>query len=510
MASESALSRATDAWPEEVEVVGSTVIPPDPKIMEAIGLNYALETAVADLVDNSIDAGAANVLIRFVRRGPRLVSLCIVDDGHGMDENTLDQAMALGKRRKYNPRDLGHFGLGLKAASLGHSAGMTVISRSATSAANGRQWLIGDAKENFHCGILARSHAEEFLERSWAGVDLRTGTVVRWDGVRTFPKSGDPHTTEKYIEDTIPALRNHLGLTFHRLIENQGINIKIDVQEAETGNTGAIHPVLPIDPFGYHKSGSPHYPKTLKASISSDVVALHCHIWPPRSQAKEFRVPRTGQHQGQGFYFYRNDRLLQGGGWNGIYQPDAKYQLARICVEYDDIPMGELSINPEKTSITPSEEFVEAIESASTAGLKLHTFLEEAATCLRDSRRKPGAKPRVVPPGRGFAPAIRSGVRKEADLVDSAECIDIRWVNLDTDQFFKICLESNSIHLNKRYRLALTGDRGTSLNDAPLVKAAMYLLLQELFQGDYLGAKEKARVEFWTEIMTTAAKNESK
>ena len=119
MASEGLPSSGVGGWPDDVQVAGSAVVAPDPMILNAIGLNYALEAAVADLVDNSLDAGASNVLVRFIRRGPRLVSLCIVDDGLGMDGDQLHDAMALGKRRDYGPNDLGHFGLGLKAASLG-------------------------------------------------------------------------------------------------------------------------------------------------------------------------------------------------------------------------------------------------------------------------------------------------------------------------------------------------------------------------------------------------------
>ena len=150
-------------WSDEVEIVGSTVVPPDPRIMDAIGLNYAIEAAVADLVDNSIDAGAANVLVRFIRRGPRLVSLCVVDNGRGMDETGLEQAMALGRRRDYEPGDLGHFGLGLKAASLGQARSLTVISRAPGSTPCGRRWLAGSARDGFECDVVGTEFSAMLL-----------------------------------------------------------------------------------------------------------------------------------------------------------------------------------------------------------------------------------------------------------------------------------------------------------------------------------------------------------
>ena len=53
-------------WQKVIAVRDSVRLPPDPHIMDAIGGNHRLETAVADLVDNAIDAGASRVLIRFV------------------------------------------------------------------------------------------------------------------------------------------------------------------------------------------------------------------------------------------------------------------------------------------------------------------------------------------------------------------------------------------------------------------------------------------------------------
>jgi hypothetical protein len=72
--------------------------------MDAIGLNYALESAVADLVDNSVDAKAEKVLIRFVRDGSKVMTLVVVDDGIGMDDQTIDLAMTIGGDKDYEFR----------------------------------------------------------------------------------------------------------------------------------------------------------------------------------------------------------------------------------------------------------------------------------------------------------------------------------------------------------------------------------------------------------------------
>ena len=509
MASENRPVSGLGDWLDEVQIAGSTVVPPDPMIIEAIGLNYAFEAAVADLVDNSIDAGASDVLVRFIRRGPRLVSLCVVDNGRGMDEKQLEDAMALGKRRDYGPHDLGHFGLGLKAASLGQARSLTVISRAGGSHPCGRRWLREHASKDFTCDIVGQRDAAVLLGRSWRPVTLRTGTLVRWDGVAEFPAAQDPATTDGYIEQIVPRLRNRLGLVFHRLIEKETVAITIDVEEPATGETGPPQVVTAIDPFGYHRSGRLDYPRVLPVHLDSGTVELWCHLWPPRSELSGFKVPRSDTHDGQGFYFYRNDRLLQAGGWNGLLPPQSRFRLARIAVDVEDCLAEHVSMNPEKTGVRASETFIQTVEAAGTGEFDVRSYCEDASARFRESNRRSRTRRPIVPPGRGFAPAVRRAIDDEVEFVAGAEPIDIRWHDLDGDVFLRIDREENVIRLNRRYRWAVAGDRGTSLNDAPLLKAALYLLLNDLFKGEYLGPREKDNVKLWGAVLAAAARAEA-
>ena len=513
MASEIRSEAGPRDWPDEVRVARSTVVPPDPMIIEAIGLNYALEAAVADLIDNSIDAGASDVLVRLIRRGPRLTSLCVVDNGRGMNETELEHAMALGARRDYDPSDLGHFGLGLKAASLGRAQSLTVITQAAGSLPCGMRWLKARVSDEFACDVIQQDDAEMLLNRAWGPVSLRHGTVIRWDGVTDFPAAQDKTTTDRYVETIIPLLRNHLGLVFHRLIAGETVTITIDVEDLHAEEPGPPQEVIAIDPFGYRKSGRPDYPKALPIQLDSGTVELRCHLWPPRSELEGFKIPRSGDHLGQGFYFYRNDRLLQVGGWNGVVQPEPRFQLARIAVEVDDRLTTHLRMNPEKTHIRALDTFVHAVEDAQSGDFDLNSYREDASTRLRESRKKAGDRQPVVPPGRGFAPAVRHAIDDELGFVAGAEPIDIIWMDfnnvLGTGPFFRIDLDNRQIWLDSRYRWAVTGDRGTSLNDAPLLKAALYLLLNDLFGGEHLGAKEKNNVALWGAILAAAAEVES-
>src|ERR1700735_1171529 len=117
-------------WNPHVPTDGSVELIPDPRALDALGRNHSLETALADLVDNSIDAAASKVLIRFVADRGRLVALYVVDKGIGISPEAIDTAMTIGGSRKYGTDDLGRFGLGLKAASFSQAGSVTVMSRS--------------------------------------------------------------------------------------------------------------------------------------------------------------------------------------------------------------------------------------------------------------------------------------------------------------------------------------------------------------------------------------------
>lgn len=497
------------SWEETVPVTESRRLPPDPNLMETIGLNHAFETAIADLVDNSVDAGARRVLVRFLRDGNKLVAVSVVDNGRGMDDVTIDAAMTVGGRREYETADLGHFGVGLKAASLGQADSLTVLSRAAGKNGVGRRWLIHKATSGFECDVIAEDFASRELDHQWEFLTVSTGTLVRWDGVKSFPSSKRGEVIERYLEDTVLRVRQHLGLVYHRFLESGRLVIGVDVEDLAVGETGPPFLVEPIDPFGYLRSGCAGYPKVLAVDVGHQQLDLLCHIWPGRSLLPGFKLPGGSVEARQGFYFYRNDRLLQAGGWNGVVHPDRHLQLARVSLDIDDSMAAMFVMNPEKTRVETRAAFTAAVEGGGgDGGLTLSEFLEDATRTFKDSRKRTTSRPRVIPPGRGLAPRVRKSIANELDFLPGEQPIDIRWTDFHDDTFFEVDRDEHAVWLNKEYRWAVIGDRDASLNDAPLVKALLYLLMEDLFRGVYLGAKDKDNIELWQAILTAAARSE--
>jgi hypothetical protein len=497
------------AWRDEVPTNGAVALPPDPDALEALGRNHSLPTALADLVDNSIDAHATHVLIRSVRQNARLRTLYVVDNGDGIHPDSIDEAMTVGKRRKYAATDLGRFGLGMKAASFSQARSVTVLSKASDAPPVGRRWLLADDKQDFLCDVVPASFAAAELQRAWTMPWSGHGTVVRWDEVTAFPATDDLNRVETFISRNTTAVAAHLGLVFHRLLDNRTVSIGLDVEDVDAGNVGPQTTVSSLDPFGYLKSGKAGYPKDLIAVDGDYKICFRCHIWPGRSNLPQFRLLGGHPEQHQGFYYYRRDRLLQAGGdWYGITARHRSLQLARVEINIDDDISRIFKMNPEKSRVIAGPEFGHLAEAASSEdGVTFIGYLQTAEDKFRESRQRSRKRNSVIPPGKGFTPQLRRAIQDELPFLLGEKPIDVRWAHFDVDEFFEVDRESRTLWLNVNYRGAAIGERH-SVNDAPLLKALLYLLIEDVFKGEYLGTRDKDNIELWQGILTAAAKSE--
>jgi hypothetical protein len=482
-----------------------------PRFMDAIGHNYAFETAVADLVDNSVDAGARTVLARFIRESGAITGFVVVDDGRGIAAAELASAMTLGGDREYGDNSLGYFGIGLKASSFSQANSLTLVSRDSFGTSAGMRWLAEKARTSFECDVLDSGYVSRTLSRSWTPIQLTTGTVVLWSDMKAFPRASDPKIVEPFLQKTIGRLVRHLGVVFHRIIAMSHLRILIDVEDLTTGATGAILEVKAVDPFGYTRSGASGYPKKMTTTYRDRPLTVQCHIWPGKSHLDGFKLDGDGGTEAhQGFYFYRHDRLLQAGGWNQVLSGDREHQLARVEIDIDDSWAGGVRMNPEKSSVATDADFQEAIgRAAAEDGTTFWAFLDDALEVYKRSRKRNRNRPKAVPPGKGFHPALRRALDDELEYLPDEEPFDIRWKPIPGETFLEIDRERRTLWLNKRYRSLITRDNYGSLNDAPLLKSLLYLLTQELFKGSYLGPRDKDSIDLWQQILTAAARAES-
>lgn len=497
-------------WENDVPITKAVRLPPAPRFFDAIGHNYEFETAVADLVDNSLDAGAHTVLARFITTSGIPTGFALIDDGSGIAPDQIESAMTLGGNSDYGENSLGYFGIGLKASSFSQANTLMLLSRESSGQETGMRWVAEKARSGFECDVIDTGYVQKLLSRQWGPLSLSSGTVVLWTDLKTFPATADPKIVDPFLQNTADRLVGHLGLVFHRIIA-KGLRILVDVEESTTGQTGPVVQVTAIDPVGHVRSGADGYPKTLIATYHDRPLELRCHVWPGRSHTAEFKLDGSDSANAhQGFYFYRNERLLQVGGWNQVFVADREHQLARVVINIDDSWARYLRMNPEKSSVTTDVEFHDAIGKAQAEdGKTFWGFLDDAQETYKKSRKRSKQRPRTVPPGKGFHPSLRRTLADELEYLPDEDPFDIRWKPLPGDIFLDVDRENRVLWINKRYRLVLTGEDRGALNDAPVLKSLLYFLTQDVFKGSYLGPRDKDSIDLWQQVLTTAARLES-
>jgi hypothetical protein len=497
----------TDVDPDLIETVRRMHVTPDAGVLRAIGLNHDFDSAVADLVDNSIDANAASIVIRFVVRDGRATQLLVIDDGSGMDEIRIDNAMRLGKPKSDSANSLGHFGMGLKSASFSQAAMFTVLSKRAGCDYEGRRMRRDNPARDFEVEVLDSDAVGRRLQilRDIPNSGA-SGTVVQWDDCRTFPASLDTSVTTAFIEHKVSELRNHLGLIFHRLLSASEVSLSVEVWDFESQQAGLRFPVNPIDPFGYNKASSPAgYPKRLDAFYNHRNIQLDCHIWPGGSDSPQFRLYGQPVEHFQGFYLYRNRRLLMTGGWGGVTQENKTLKLARIAVDIENHLDG-FTMSVEKAGVHLTADVVHAIELAKAHdGTTFHEYLVDAAQTFKASNRRMRRRTPILPPGQGIHPRIKRAVERTTPLLEGEEPIRIRWKRLADEDFVEIDRPARTLWINSRYRPAVLHGLPGGVNDAPLLKTLLYLVYEDLFRGQAVGAKDKENQMYWNHVLTAAA-----
>jgi len=465
---------------------GVELTPPNPeRTKDAFArIGYSLEESVADLIDNSLDAGATDVLIRFIYDRKNVHRIFIVDNGRGMREERLRRAMQFGSTLEHEKTDLGKYGIGLKSASLSQCKQFAVISRVGKEVC-GRRWSSTSFQKDWLCEKLDPSGCSVLVAAPWDGLDVsKSCTIVMWEQL-TCLQVGDAGTSET-VNRAIIGLANHLGLVFHRFLEKKGkLKLHLDSQFAGQRESGVTQIVEPFNPFGYPVSGVKTYPKKFEIKLAAvGRLTLVAHIWPPKSKDRGYTLGGGKISSRQGFYFYRNDRLIQAGGWNGYRGDDSEphVSLARVAV---DIPLGtegHFDVMVQKSKVSPPRDFVSAVKSAVSGTTKFSDFVSKAIEVYRKKLGSQESDDFPLVPWGGLS--LRSRDKAKALLAPDERKIrkvGFRWKKLDATTVFDLDRERRLIYLNEIHRKAILGGARRSKNDAELFKAAIFLLVQEHF-----------------------------
>jgi hypothetical protein len=486
--------------------VGDEEILPDPEgLLTAISsIGYRLEDAIADLVDNSIDANAQMVRIRILRDHSVLKGVVIADDGSGMTETLLRDAMAFGRRTSAGKSRLGKYGLGLKSASFSQCSKLTVLSRPRSGGAAGRVWTVEGVSEGWRSNRIGSNDATTYLDLEWLDGEP-TRTIIRWDDLHAFRIPAA--RTSAMVGELFDQLDLHLGLHLHRFLE-RNLEITLDTLDTATGKTSAPRFVAPLNPFDYPASGHRDYPRIFVAEITSvGRLSVEAHIWPQGVRPRNLLLGAGQLAHRQGFYFYRNDRLIQGGGWNGM-RTDAEphLSLARARIELDPKDDSAFGLNVRKAGVNVPEGFSEALGAARSEGKTFRDYVAAAQRVYRKKNRGPDRVANFVL-GKGVPARIRTESRRSLNGGPSTP-VDFQWRKLPEGVFFELDRRDYRIILNARYRESVLHGRRGSGTDAVLVKLLLFLRLKDDLGKERIWEARGRQLEELQRLLVTAAEEE--
>lgn len=329
-----------------------TEVPPHaPTLMESTrSIGYSIEAAIADIIDNSIAAGASTIDIDFFPIGESYIA--ILDNGCGMDLDTLIHAMQYGSQSPLEYRDendLGRYGLGMKTASLSQCRVLTVLTKK-HGELSGAQWNLDHVKATGTWSLILLEEDEMTSLPCYSKMQtLESGTLVIWQELDKFAV-GEPDIADAFSRK-MNLIREHISLVFHRYLSGeQGIK-KIEIRM-----NNLI--VTPQDPFLTKKSTQLMDEESI--IVRGEKVKIKPYILPHVSKLTQKELKALGGKEGlrkqQGFYVYRNKRLLVWGTWFRLMRQGDLSKLARVQVDIPNSLDDLWTLDIKKSIAVPPEE----------------------------------------------------------------------------------------------------------------------------------------------------------
>lgn len=316
-------------------------------------IGYSFESAIADLVDNSITAGATKVQVVITFDG-KASNIRIIDNGNGMTDEGIDEAMRFGSRRSYDAGELGRYGLGLKTATLSQAKRLEVVSLTRDAERPVARTLDLDYIDHTDRWEVLDAMDEPETTEAQALLKKGHGSVITWRKLdRLLPvKSPEGGWARRRIEGLAEKLSSHLSMVFHRFLEGvDGQKVVIEVNDDV---------LEPWDPFVRYEAQTQDYGVD-EFEIEHDgitgKVRLQRFLLPTkdgfssRDSFESASGPEKWNKQ-QGIYVYRANRLVQWGGWASIRTIDEHTKMARCALDFGTDLDEAFNINVAKMRVS--------------------------------------------------------------------------------------------------------------------------------------------------------------
>lgn len=351
-----------------------------PILMESTrAIGYSIDSAIADIIDNSVTAKATKIGVWFLPYDDPFVA--ILDNGVGMSSGRLTESMRYGSNNSLDIRDendMGRYGLGLKTASLSQCRCLTVVTLY-KGELHARRWDLDYIKKTGAWDLIELER-NEIIELSMVDKLLKqkSGTLVVWSQLDKI-KAGEI-TLEKALGNHMQEVMEHLSLVFHRYLSGDGVK-KISI--TINGNE-----IKPFDPFFTTKSTIIMEDEKIDIPGRNEKVVVRPFILPHPSKMTKAELEKYGGKDGlrklQGFYIYRNKRLLTWGTWFRLIKMDEFSKLARVRVDIPNSLDDLWALDIKKSTAFPPEvvktRLKQIIGTISNSSRKTWTFRKRKET----------------------------------------------------------------------------------------------------------------------------------
>lgn len=388
-------------------------------------IGYDFMTAVADLADNSIAAGASriNVFTQFV---PHDSYVLISDDGAGMSERELVEALRFGTRRDYEKNELGRFGLGLKTGSFSQCRRLTVVTRTAPTRARFQVMTLDlNRIAQTDTWDITVDETSPAIERAKDLLRESPGTVVVWEDLdRVLPERyAETGWGRRRLSSLASRTADHLAMVFHRFIASEvaGRNqVVICVDDTK------LEPWDPFAPDERERTVLPEQVFEVEKGGGSSEVRFRGVVLPARDrfssleQFERLSGPQKWNRQ-QGLYIYRADRLVQHGGWSGLRGIDEHTKLARAALDFETDLDEAFQINVAKMHVELPPVVRQMLERP------VHELCVLADDAYRRSANASGQPDGIAKAAKASDTALRDvGIALKAALIEDRSLEDFR------------------------------------------------------------------------------------
>ncbi|EKN5070579.1 ATP-binding protein [Yersinia enterocolitica] len=323
---------------QKIELLEEDFRPSAARLVESLrDTGYSTEAAFADIIDNSIAANATKIAIELQYMFGE-VRVVITDNGKGMSEEELRNAMRYGSEKRTDPKSLGKFGMGLKTASTAFCRRLVVLTQK-SGVHVGRAWDI-DRIISTDRWELETPNVDEYYDDYQALRDFSSndGTMIIWENTDRLIKLGSDRQIKDQIKNLGSELSTSLNAVFFKFLASGEVSISMKAGDEPKFELKGWDPLCSdfVTSDGVRsrllkeKFVSVDLGKEMASfSVRGSIIPSQNELNPEDLKSVRYSLDN------QGFYIYREGRLIWSDGWpHRLYKKEGKMTRLRVELHF--------------------------------------------------------------------------------------------------------------------------------------------------------------------------------